>query len=170
MDEVMADAVAEHLVRYNREFNNRLHQGRPPRQTLLADRPSTEHHESSTNTSAPKTSSKTSTSCPTHPASSPSSSPLRDLHRLRRHGSPQLLQPQVPLAQRHFPFIPHTHIVFCGDKSILRADYLIDDNPRQLEAFTGTGILYDAPHNVNLTGYTRVRNWLEIEQLFLAGK
>jgi 5'(3')-deoxyribonucleotidase len=72
--------------------------------------------------------------------------------------------------ERHFPFIPHTHIVFCGDKSILRADYLIDDNPRQLELFTGTGILYDAPHNINITGYTRVHNWLEIEKLFLSGK
>ena len=70
------------------------------------------------------------------------------------------------LAQ-HFPFIPTSHIVFCGNKSILRADYLIDDNPRQLELFQGTGILYDAPHNINVAGYTRVRNWLEIEQLFL---
>jgi 5'(3')-deoxyribonucleotidase len=72
--------------------------------------------------------------------------------------------------ERHFPFIPHTHIVFCGNKSILLADYLIDDNPRQLELFTGTGILYDAPHNEAITGYTRVHNWLEIEQLFLGDK
>ena len=69
--------------------------------------------------------------------------------------------------ERHFPFIPHTHIVFCGNKSILRAEYLIDDNPRQLEFFSGTGILYDAPHNEAITGYTRVHNWLEIEALFL---
>ena len=81
---------------------------------------------------------------------------------------PSSFNPKYTWLERHFPFIPHTHIVFCGDKSILRADYLIDDNPRQLEAFQGTGILYDAPHNINVTGYTRVHNWLEIESLFLA--
>jgi len=57
--------------------------------------------------------------------------------------------------------------VFCGDKSIIRADYLIDDNPRQLERFSGTGILYDAPHNAMVTGFRRVKSWLEIEDLFL---
>ena len=36
---------------------------------------------------------------------------------------------------QHFPFIPSSHIVYCGDKGILRADYLIDDNPRQLRRF-----------------------------------
>ena len=44
--------------------------------------------------------------------------------------------------ERHFPFIPPSHIVYCGDKGILRADYLIDDNPRQLRRFSGEGILY----------------------------
>jgi 5'(3')-deoxyribonucleotidase len=70
---------------------------------------------------------------------------------------------------RHFPFIPASHIVFCGDKSILRADYLIDDNPRQLERFQGEGILYSSHHNVNVTGFKRVNNWLEVEELFLTG-
>jgi 5'(3')-deoxyribonucleotidase len=26
--------------------------------------------------------------------------------------------------------------------------------------------LFDAPHNVNVTGYPRVRNWKEVEQYF----
>ena len=34
--------------------------------------------------------------------------------------------------QRHFSFIPPTHYVFCGNKSILRADYLIYDLPSKL--------------------------------------
>jgi 5'(3')-deoxyribonucleotidase len=83
---------------------------------------------------------------------------------------PSSFNPKFRWLQRHFPTIPHTHIVFCGDKSILRADYLIDDNPRQLERFHGTGILYDAPHNIAVTGYTRVHNWLEIESLFSNNK
>jgi 5'(3')-deoxyribonucleotidase len=76
---------------------------------------------------------------------------------------------------RHFPFIPSGHIVFCGDKGILRADYLIDDNPRQLQRFqmaregeiTREGILYSSPTNVNITGYRRVDDWAQVEKLFL---
>jgi 5'(3')-deoxyribonucleotidase len=71
---------------------------------------------------------------------------------------------------QHFPFIPASHIVYCGDKGILRADYLIDDNPRQLRRFQGTGILYSSPHNAGVKGYTRVSNWLEVEELFLGEK
>ena len=66
----------------------------------------------------------------------------------------------------HFSFIPPRRIVFCGDKSILKADYLIDDNPWQLERFHGHGILFSAPHNAGITGFRRVHNWLEIQALF----
>src|SRR5579875_2027879 len=43
--------------------------------------------------------------------------------------------------QRYFPFIPTSNIVFCGDKSIVAADYLIDDNTRHLGNFRGEGII-----------------------------
>ncbi|HEY3841113.1 MAG TPA: hypothetical protein VGL72_31295 [Bryobacteraceae bacterium] len=66
----------------------------------------------------------------------------------------------------HFPFIPASHIVFCGDKSILNADYLIDDNARHFERFGGEGILYSAPHNTLVEGYRRVQNWKEVEEIF----
>lgn len=39
--------------------------------------------------------------------------------------------------KEHFPFIPWTHIVFCGDKSIINADYLIDDHVRHFAHFKG---------------------------------
>lgn len=68
----------------------------------------------------------------------------------------------------HFPFVPPSHIVFCGDKSILCADFLIDDNPRQLERFHGEGILYTAPSNVTLKTYRRVNNWIDVEAMFLS--
>jgi 5'(3')-deoxyribonucleotidase len=66
----------------------------------------------------------------------------------------------------HFGFIPPSNIVFCGDKSILNADYLIDDNARHFEHFRGEGILYAAPHNARVEGYRRVHNWIEVEELF----
>ena len=68
--------------------------------------------------------------------------------------------------QRHFPFIPPTHYVFCGNKNILRADYLIDDLPRNLLRFEGQGLLYSAPHNQTVTGFTRVNNWQEVAEYF----
>jgi 5'(3')-deoxyribonucleotidase len=70
--------------------------------------------------------------------------------------------------QRHFPFIPPSHYVFCGDKSILRADYLIDDQPKTILRFEGQGLLYSAPHNLSATGFLRVNNWEEVAQYFTA--
>ncbi len=79
---------------------------------------------------------------------------------------PNSLGPKYRWLQRHFGFIPPTHYVFCGNKSILRADYLIDDLPRNLQRFEGTGLLYTAPHNLTATGYTRVDNWEQVAEYF----
>ncbi len=70
---------------------------------------------------------------------------------------------------KHFPFIHPSHIVFCGDKSILSADYLIDDNDRHFRCFRGQGVLFTAPHNLNVTGYPRVNGWVEVGRMFLTG-
>jgi 5'(3')-deoxyribonucleotidase len=70
---------------------------------------------------------------------------------------------------KYFPFIPPSNIVFCGDKSILSADYLIDDNDRHFRCFRGQGILFTAPHNLNVSGYPRVNGWVEIGRMFLTG-
>ena len=79
---------------------------------------------------------------------------------------PNSLGPKYRWLQRHFPFIPPTHYVFCGDKSILRADYLVDDLPKNLLRFEGHGLLYTAPHNLTATGFTRVNNWQEVAEYF----
>jgi 5'-nucleotidase len=79
---------------------------------------------------------------------------------------PNSFGPKYRWLQRHFPFLPASRYVYCGDKSILRADYLIDDTPGNLERFTGTGLLYDAPHNRAAQGFTRVMNWLEVGAYF----
>ena len=79
---------------------------------------------------------------------------------------PNSLGPKYRWLQRHFSFIPPTHYVFCGTKSILRADYLIDDQPRNLIRFEGQGLLYSAPHNLEVTGFVRVNNWLEVADYF----
>ena len=79
---------------------------------------------------------------------------------------PNSLGPKYRWLQRHFNFIPPTHYVFCGDKSILKADYLIDDVPRNLKRFAGEGLLYTAPHNLTVTGFARVNNWQEVAEYF----
>jgi 5'(3')-deoxyribonucleotidase len=48
----------------------------------------------------------------------------------------------------------------------LRADYLIDDLPRNLQRFEGTGLLYSAPHNLTATGYARVNHWQDVAEYF----
>ncbi|MGV3463995.1 MAG: 5' nucleotidase, NT5C type [Heyndrickxia sp.] len=70
--------------------------------------------------------------------------------------------------REHFSFLNDMNFVFCGDKSIIRADYLIDDNSRHFKTFMGQGILYTAPHNINVTGYVRVNNWQDVRKYFLS--
>jgi 5'-nucleotidase len=79
---------------------------------------------------------------------------------------PNSLGPKYRWLQRNFPFIPFAHYVFCGDKSILRAEYLIDDLPKNLLRFEGRGLLYTAPHNLTATGFVRVDNWRQVEEYF----
>jgi 5'(3')-deoxyribonucleotidase len=68
--------------------------------------------------------------------------------------------------RRHFDFIPTSHIVFCGDKSIIDADYLIDDRPRHFRRFKGRPVLFSAPHNSAESRYPRVSSWAEVRELF----
>jgi 5'(3')-deoxyribonucleotidase/uncharacterized protein with PQ loop repeat len=68
--------------------------------------------------------------------------------------------------QRHFPFIPASHVVFCGDKAVVDADYLIDDSPRHFARFKGRPLLFSAPHNRAETRYPRVASWQEVREWF----
>jgi 5'(3')-deoxyribonucleotidase len=69
--------------------------------------------------------------------------------------------------RRHFPFIPVSHLVFCGDKGVVDADYLIDDQPRHFARFKGTPLLFSAPHNARETRYPRVASWKDVRDHFL---
>ena len=168
MDEVMADAVAEHLLRYNRDHaddqitKEDLH-GKWLWDVVSVDRhPRLEEYLRSDDFFAVL-------------AVMPESQRVMKALQQKYEVFIATAAMEVPTSfaakyrwlGEHFPFIPASHIVYCGDKGILRADYLIDDNPRQLRRFQGEGILYSSPHNVNVTGYRRVKDWLEVEELFL---
>ena len=167
MDEVMADALGEHLTRYNRDYDEQITiadlEGK-----WLWDVVSTDRHHS-------LESYLRSEDFFEGLAVMPESQ--RVLQRLQMNYEvfiataamevPTSFQQKFRWLGKYFPFIPASHIVYCGDKGILKADYLIDDNPRQLRRFQGEGILYSSPHNVGVKGFKRVKDWLEVEKLFL---
>jgi 5'(3')-deoxyribonucleotidase len=171
MDEVIADALGEHLLRYNRDFPDDFPEPLTPDdlrgRRLWQAAPAARH---------PAIDAYLRTDdffrvLDVMPDSQ------RVLERLQSRYDVYIATAamEVPTSfaakyhwlAEHFPFIPTSHIVFCGNKSILRADYLIDDNPRQLRVFQGEGIIFTSPANVNITGYRRVDNWLDVEKLFL---
>ena len=81
-------------------------------------------------------------------------------------GFPLSFSEKFDWLRKHFDFIPTSHVVFCGKKSIINADYLIDDNAYNFENFRGEGILFTSHHNVLETRYRRVDSWVEVAELF----
>ena len=80
---------------------------------------------------------------------------------------PESLKAKLEWLTEHFPFIPHSNVVLCGNKNIIKADIMIDDGIHNLETFEGMKILFDAPHNRNDNRFIRVMNWEEIERKLL---
>jgi 5'-nucleotidase len=75
---------------------------------------------------------------------------------------PLSFAPKFEWLRRHFPFISPMRYIFCGDKSVLKADYLIDDTAQHLEGFHGEGLLFTAPHNLHEERFRRVDSWGEV--------
>ncbi|MFT3933879.1 MAG: 5'(3')-deoxyribonucleotidase [Chitinophagaceae bacterium] len=67
----------------------------------------------------------------------------------------------------HFPFIGWKQMVFCGDKKMIKADYLLDDHAKHLQYFTGKPFIFTAPHNLNEHRFERLNNWKEVGDKFL---
>lgn len=167
MDEVMADALSEHLRRYNTHYGERVTRDDLEGKWLWDVVSSDRHHV----IDSQMRSEDFFEVLEVMPESQ------RVMQRLQMNYEVYIATAamEVPTSfdqkfrwlAKHFPFIPTSHIVYCGDKGILRADYLIDDNPRQLRRFQGEGILYSSPHNLRVKGFRRVKNWIEVENLFL---
>jgi 5'(3')-deoxyribonucleotidase len=82
---------------------------------------------------------------------------------------PQCLTEKQAWLNEHFPFIGWQQMVFCGIKTIIKADIMIDDNFRNLDPFEGKTILFNQPHTqlVNPGRHTRVFSWYDVEDLLL---
>mgnify|MGYP001975452784 CR=1 FL=1 len=66
---------------------------------------------------------------------------------------------KVAWVMRHFPFFDLDRLVLCGDKSIIKADVLIDDHARHFDGFGGQGLLFDALHNATVDWPHRLTHW-----------
>ncbi|WP_037315106.1 5'-nucleotidase [Salegentibacter sp. Hel_I_6] len=75
---------------------------------------------------------------------------------------PQSLVEKRSWLSEHFPFIHWKKIVFCGDKSIIDTDIMIDDHLKNLDYFKGETIMFSAFHNLDFDNHTRANNWEEV--------
>ncbi len=80
---------------------------------------------------------------------------------------PQSLSEKLEWLKENFPFLHWRQICFCGSKTIVHGDYMIDDLPRNLEKFNGEKIIFTAPHNTHVNQFQRVNNWKEVGEMFL---
>jgi len=170
MDEVMADTLAEHLRRYNQAFDEEVKVDDLVGKGLWEITPLDRQQQLRAFLDAEDFFEDL-------PLMPDSQRVLKDLSArfeiyiaTQAMAVPNSLGPKYRWLQRHFSFIPPTHYVFCGNKSILRADYLIDDLPRNLQRFEGQGLLYSAPHNLTATGFVRMNNWQDVGDYFAAIK
>jgi 5'(3')-deoxyribonucleotidase/uncharacterized protein with PQ loop repeat len=165
MDEVMADALAEHVRRYNAAFGEQLTSAELRGRHLEDWIPPTRRAAVEAMLDA---------SFFADLAVMPECQEvIREL--AARHDVfivsaamdvPSSFDAKFRWLQRHFPFIPTTHIVFCGDKSIIDADYLIDDRARHFARFKGRPLLFSAPHNSGESRYPRVDSWQDVRAVF----
>lgn len=166
MDEVLADALGELIRRYNEEFGESLTVADMWGHWMVDMLPPSRHDRVMAYLQADDFFTNLEVIADSQ----------RVLEQLSRHHEifiataamefPRSFGPKYEWLLRHFPFLHPTRFVFCGDKSILHADYLIDDMPRHFQRFQGTGLLFTAAHNANLKAPLRVANWLEVEEYF----
>ena len=166
MDEVMADTLAEHLRRYNQEFDEDVTVDDLAGKGLWEITPVDRQQQLRAFLDAEDFFEVLDVIPGAQEVLKELSTRFEIFIATQAMAVPNSLGPKYRWLQRHFPFIPPTHYVFCGHKSILRADYLIDDQPRNLQRFEGQGLLYTAPHNLDVTGFVRVNNWRDVAEYF----
>ena len=73
-----------------------------------------------------------------------------------------MVEGKVKWLERHAPFLDKDDFTFIQDKSLIRADILIDDDPRNLETFPDDKVLVMHPYNIE---YAKTH-----KDLFLSGE
>jgi 5'(3')-deoxyribonucleotidase len=166
MDEVMADTLAEHLRRYNQTFDEAVTPQDLAGKGLFEITPVDRRQQLRAFLDAEDFFEDLALMPGAQDVLQQLSARFDIFIATQAMAVPNSLGSKYRWLQRHFPFIPPTQYIFCGDKSILRADYLIDDLPKNLLRFQGQGLLYTAPHNLTATGFLRVDNWQQVADYF----
>jgi 5'-nucleotidase len=167
MDEVLADTLAQFLAEYNREFGDNITKAdlteRKLAEIIPADRRARLRHYA--------LSPGFFRDIPLMPGSETVFPELRDRYEVfiatAAMEFPTSFNEKYAWIKAHFPDFPDSHIVFCGDKSVIAADFLIDDSPRHFDRFRGQGFLFTAPHNRAETRFPRLHHWADVGRQFL---
>ncbi|MES1214098.1 MAG: 5'(3')-deoxyribonucleotidase [Bacteroidota bacterium] len=80
---------------------------------------------------------------------------------------PNSLKDKLDWLNEYFPFLTWQQFVFCGSKSIVHGDYMIDDLVRNFAAFNGKKYLFSGAHNSEITEYSRLDSWKHAAEVFL---
>jgi len=170
MDEVLADTLTQFLSEYNREFGENITKADLVARKLVeivpADRRARLRHYA--------LSPGFFRDIPLMPGSRDVFSELRERYEVfiatAAMEFPSSFNEKYAWIKAHFPDFPDSHIVFCGDKSVIAAHFLIDDSPRHFARFAGQGFLFTAPHNRAENRYPRLNNWADVRRQFLNGE
>ena len=166
MDDVMADATGQFLVHYRQEFGVVI-----PRESLhhkeeLQGFPA-EHHEAVYGFTFRENFFR---NMSVKPGCQRVMQRLNDNFEVFIVSSamefPNSLSEKLSWLKEHFPFLHWRQFVFCGKKSIVHGDYMIDDLPHNLDGFNGEKLLFTAPHNMQYDRFTRLQDWDHVERYF----
>lgn len=71
--------------------------------------------------------------------------------------------------EEHFSFLGWRQFVFCGSKTVVRGDIMIDDHFKNLDYFEGRTLLFTQPHNQlsDAGRHERVASWADVARLLL---
>jgi len=169
MDEVLADTLAQYLSEYNRDFGGNLTKA-DLAERKLADVIPPERRERLR--SYPRTPGFF-RDIPVMAGSHAVMEQLRECYEVfiatAAMEFPSSFNEKYLWIKDHFPSFPDSHIGFCGDKSVISTDFLIDDSPRHFDRFSGRGFLFTAPHNRAETRYPRLNDWEDVRRQFPGG-
>ena len=169
MDEVIADSLTQHLAAYNRAFGAQLHAADLAGRHLEEAVPPAEAEVVRAFEREPGFFANLAVIAGSQEVLAALAESYELFIATAAMEVPTSFAEKFAWLRRHFPFIPPSHVVFCGDKGVLDVDYLIDDTPRHFRHFRGQPILFSAPHNRHERGFFRVDGWAAVRRVFLAG-
>ena len=84
---------------------------------------------------------------------------------------PEACYDKCEFINTYYPWIGSDNVVFCNDKSIINAEWLIDDGPHNHDTFRGRGIVFDYEYSKNThPELYHVTSWIQTDKILLGSK